>query len=70
MNSSHWCRSTPASRSTRAAYLRHTDPGSIAGVPGLSLGLKLDEPLGSDWRLLAIGVAFETVLGQLPAPVL
>ncbi|RKP45583.1 indoleacetamide hydrolase [Trinickia fusca] len=64
-----------------AAYLRHTDPGSIAGIPGLSLpagvtrtglplGLELDGPLGSDRRLLAIGVAFETVLGALPAPTL
>lgn len=61
------------------AYLRHTDPGSIAGIPGLSmpagvtrtglpLGLELDGPLGSDRHLLAIGVAFEAVLGALPAP--
>jgi Asp-tRNA(Asn)/Glu-tRNA(Gln) amidotransferase A subunit family amidase len=64
-----------------SAYLRNTDPGSNAGIPGLSLpagltteglpvGLELDGPLGSDRRLLAIGVAFEQVLGALPAPTL
>lgn len=63
------------------AYLRNTDPASNAGVPGLSLpagltsaklpvGLELDGPLGSDRRLLAIGMAFEQILGPLPAPVL
>jgi Asp-tRNA(Asn)/Glu-tRNA(Gln) amidotransferase A subunit family amidase len=64
-----------------SAYLRNTDPASNAGIPGLSLpagltaeglpvGLELDGPLGSDRRLLAIGVAFEQVLGALPAPTL
>lgn len=64
-----------------SAYLRNTDPASNAGIPGLSLpagltgeglpvGLELDGPLGSDRRLLAIGVAFEKVLGALPAPTL
>jgi Asp-tRNA(Asn)/Glu-tRNA(Gln) amidotransferase A subunit family amidase len=64
-----------------AAFLRNTDPASNAGIPGLSLpagmtrdgrpvGLELDGPSGSDRRLLAIGMAFETVLGSLPAPVL
>ncbi|MDE1182584.1 indoleacetamide hydrolase [Paraburkholderia sp.] len=64
-----------------AAFLRNTDPASNAGIPGLSLpagvtdhglpvGLELDGPLGSDRRLLAIGIAFERVLGVLPAPVL
>jgi len=64
-----------------SAYLRNTDPASTAGIPGLSLpagltaeglpvGLELDGPLGSDRRLLAIGVAFEQVLGALPAPTL
>lgn len=62
-----------------AAYLRHTDPTSVAGLPGLSVaagmtstglpvGLELDGPLGSDRRLLAIGIAFEAVLGHAPAP--
>jgi len=62
-----------------AAYLRNTDPSSNAGIPGLSLpagitrerlpvGLELDGPAGSDRRLLAIGLAFEQILGVLPAP--
>lgn len=61
------------------AFLRNTDPGSNAGIPGLALpagmaygrlpvGLELDGPLGSDRRLLAIGLAFEQILGTLPAP--
>ena len=60
-------------------YIRNTDPGSNAGIPGLSLpagltksglpvGLELDGPLGSDQRLLALGMAIETELGPLPAP--
>jgi mandelamide amidase len=66
---------------TMEAFLRNTDPASTSGIPGLSLpagmsasglpvGLELDGPLGSDRRLLAIGVAFEQWLGELPAPVL
>jgi mandelamide amidase len=64
---------------TFATYIRNTDPGSNAGIPGLSLpaglttsglpvGLELDGPVGSDGRLIAIGLAFEAVLGVLPAP--
>ena len=63
------------------AFLRNTGPASNAGIPGLSLpagladglrpvGLELDGPLGSDRRLLAIGCAFEQLLGVLPAPTL
>jgi len=63
------------------AYLRNTDPASNAGIPGLSLpaglahgrlpvGLELDGPLGGDRRLLAIGIAFERILGPLPGPAL
>ncbi|WP_341318932.1 indoleacetamide hydrolase [Paraburkholderia sp. IMGN_8] len=66
---------------TMDAFLRNTDPASTSGIPGLSLaagmtrrglpvGLELDGPLGSDRRLLAIGVAFEQLLGVLPAPAL
>ncbi|HYS68017.1 MAG TPA: amidase family protein, partial [Paraburkholderia sp.] len=66
---------------TMDAFLRNTDPASTSGIPGLSLaagmtasglpvGLELDGPLGADRRLLAIGVAFEQLLGALPAPVL
>ncbi|MEM5316633.1 indoleacetamide hydrolase [Paraburkholderia sp. JHI869] len=61
------------------AYLRNTDPASNAGIPGLALpaglidarlpvGLELDGPAGGDRRLLAIGLAFEAILGTLPAP--
>jgi Asp-tRNA(Asn)/Glu-tRNA(Gln) amidotransferase A subunit family amidase len=70
-----------ASIDTMEAFLRNTDPASTSGIPGLSLaagmsasglpvGLELDGPLGDDRRLLAIGVAFEQLLGVLPAPVL
>lgn len=61
------------------AFIRNTDPGSNAGIPGLALpagitrgglpvGLEIDGPLGSDARLLAIGLAIEALLGPLPAP--
>jgi mandelamide amidase len=64
---------------TFATLIRNTDPGSNAGIPGLAMpagmtaaglpvGLELDAPLGTDRRLLAIGLAFETVLGSLPPP--
>jgi mandelamide amidase len=60
-------------------FIRNTDPGSNAGIPGLSVpmgltkdklpvGLELDGPAGSDRKLLAIGMAVEEVLGKLPAP--
>ena len=64
---------------TFQTFIRNTDPGSNAGIPGLALpagmtrsglpvGIELDGPLGTDRRLLAIGLAFEAVLGRLPAP--
>ncbi|MEF7614586.1 indoleacetamide hydrolase [Aquincola sp. MAHUQ-54] len=64
---------------TFGTYIRNTDPGSNAGLPGLSIpvgltagglpvGLELDGPVGSDTRLIAIGLAIEAVLGALPAP--
>jgi Asp-tRNA(Asn)/Glu-tRNA(Gln) amidotransferase A subunit family amidase len=60
-------------------YIRHTDPGANAGIPGLSLpvgltrdglpvGLELDGPAGSDRALLAIGMAVEEELGPLAPP--
>ena len=66
---------------TFSAFVRNTAPGSNAGIPGLALhagmsatglpvGLELDGPLGSDRRLLAIGIAIEAVLGRAPAPAL
>jgi mandelamide amidase len=66
---------------TLFTYIRHTDPGSNAGLPGLVIpagltrsglpvGLELDGPAGSDRALLAIGLAVEQALGRLPAPAL
>jgi len=65
--------------STLLTYIRHTDPGSNAGIPGVSVpigltgnglpvGIELDAPAGSDRRLLAIAIAVERVFGFLPAP--
>src|SRR5437773_1522395 len=65
--------------STLLTYIRHTDPGSNAGIPGVSVpigltgdrlpvGLELDAAAGSDRRLLAIASAIERVFGFLPAP--
>lgn len=66
---------------TFGTYIRNTDPGSNAGIPGLSIpagmtpsglpvGLEIDGPLGSDDRLIGIGLAIETELGRVPAPAL
>ena len=55
---------------TFPTFIRNTDPGSNAGIPGLSLptgltsaglpiGMELDGPAGSDERLLAIAAAVE-----------
>lgn len=59
--------------------IRNTDPGSNAGIPGLSLfagmtkgglpvGIELDGPVGSDRALLALGLAMEALLGTAPPP--
>jgi indoleacetamide hydrolase len=59
--------------------IRNTDPGSNAGLPGLSLyagmtagglpvGLEIDGPVGSDTKLLSLGLAIEAILGTAPAP--
>jgi mandelamide amidase len=64
---------------TFATMIRNTDPGSNAGIPGLSLyagmtpgglpvGLEIDGPLGSDVKLLGLGLAIEAVLGTAPPP--
>ena len=65
---------------TMLLFIQNTDPGSNAGVPGLSIpaglgpttglpvGIEIDGPRGSDQRLLAIGMAIEKVLGPTPAP--
>jgi len=64
---------------TFPTFIRNTDPGSNAGIPGVTLpaglaaglpaGLALDGPAGSDRRLLAIAAAIEAVLpAAQPAP--
>ena len=64
---------------TFATFIRNTSPGSVAGIPGISLpaaltqgglplGFELDGPEGSDARLLAIARAVEKVLPRMPAP--
>ena len=64
---------------TFSTFIQNTDPGSNAGIPGLTVpigrtaaglpvGLELDGPAGSDRRLLGIGLALEALFGRLPAP--
>lgn len=64
---------------TFATFIRNTSPGSVAGIPGLSLpagitatglpvGIEIDGPEGSDRQLLGIGAALERLLPRLPAP--
>ena len=64
---------------TFPTFIQNTDPGSNAGVPGLTvpvamtasrlpIGMELDGPAGSDRKLLSIGLALEGLFGRLPAP--
>lgn len=64
---------------TFPTFIRNTDPGSNAGVPGvtipvglgsdgLPIGIALDGPPGADRRLLAIAAAVEKALPRMPAP--
>ncbi len=66
---------------TFLTYIRNTSPGSVAGIPGLSLpaamtaagmpvGIEIDGPEGGDQRVLEIGLAIEAVLPRMPAPTL
>ncbi len=66
-------------QNTFGTYISLTSPGSDAGIPGLSIpagltrdglpvGIEIDGPLGSDRRLLALGLAMEKILGRLPPP--
>jgi mandelamide amidase len=59
---------------TFGTFIRNTDPGSNAAIPGISLpaglsperlpiGMELDGPAASDERLLAIAAAIEPILG-------
>lgn len=67
--------------STFHTFIRNTDALTNAGLPGLSLfagmtatglpvGIEIDGPLGSDEKLLGIGLSMEAVLGTAPAPAL
>jgi indoleacetamide hydrolase len=59
-------------------FIRNTDPGSNAGLPGLTLpvglsdglpvGLSLDGPAGSDRLLLALGMEIEALFPTVSAP--
>ena len=64
---------------TFTTFIRNTDPGSNAGVPGLSVpigmtksglpvGFALEGPRGSDRKLLEIGLALEKLFGPIAAP--
>ncbi|MCK9512843.1 MAG: indoleacetamide hydrolase [Pigmentiphaga sp.] len=63
---------------TFLTYIRHTDPGSVAGVPGLGLpmglvrglpiGLALEGPPHSDRFLLALGERIAADLPPTPPP--
>ncbi len=64
---------------TFPTFIRNTGPGSVAGIPGVSMpagltpaglpvGMELDSPAGTDRRLLAIGRAIEPILPKLPPP--
>lgn len=64
---------------TFPTFIRNTDPGSNAGLPGLSIatgltagglpvGMEIDGPPGSDRTLLALGAAIEKLAGPLPSP--
>ncbi|MEH3085710.1 MAG: hypothetical protein PGN26_04090 [Xylophilus ampelinus] len=57
------------------AVIRLAEPSSgmrtLSGsltASGLPAGLEFDGPVGSDERLLAIGMAVEALLGRLPTP--
>ncbi len=64
---------------TFATFIRNTSPGSVGGIPGISLpvgmtkaglpvGMELSGPQASDLELLAIVSALEPLLPKLPAP--
>ena len=66
--------------STFKTFSRNTAPGSVAGVPGVTLpiglsssnglpvGIAIDGPVDSDERLLSIALALEKIFGPIPPP--
>jgi len=66
--------------STFKTLSRNTAPGSVAGVPGITLpiglstedglpvGIAIGGPVGSDDRLLSIALALEKILTSMPSP--
>src|SRR2546428_13303395 len=69
-----------SSLETFVLFIRNTDPGSNAGIPGLTIpaglgpttglpvGVSLDGLRDGDERLLPVGMAIEKVLGRTPPP--
>ncbi len=64
---------------TFTTFIRNTGPGSVGGIPGISLpvgmtkaglpvGMELSGPQASDLELLAMAAAIEPLLPKLPAP--
>jgi mandelamide amidase len=64
---------------TFPTFIRNCSPGSVAGIPGISLpaamtrsglpvGLEIDAAQNDDARLLAIARAVEAALPRPPAP--
>ena len=61
---------------TFPTFIRNTGPGSVGGIPGISLpvgitaaglpiGMELSGPAGSDQQILAIAAAIELLLPKL-----
>jgi indoleacetamide hydrolase len=68
-----------AAAPTFTTFIRNTGPGSVGGIPGISLpvgltqaglpvGMELSGPPDSDHQVLAIAAAIEPLLPKLPAP--
>jgi Asp-tRNA(Asn)/Glu-tRNA(Gln) amidotransferase A subunit family amidase len=64
---------------TFPTFIRNTSPGSVGGIPGISLpvgmtaaglpiGLEVSAPPGNDQALLALAAALERLFPPLPAP--
>jgi mandelamide amidase len=60
--------------------IQNTEPAASANLPsiqlpigvgaqtGMPVGLELDGPIRTDRRMLAIGLALESVIGRIPQP--